>query len=471
MNTEPPERSFSLLRLLALLVFALPSLASAAETTREIVSLEVGVPALLIAIIGLLVIITFNAMFVASETALELLRPSHLRLIEKDNKHYSLIGDLIENKTRTLAVCTVGSQTMRAWMLVLCIVPAQALANLLVLGSPQWVSLGLSLLMLAIPVLGLNIVFGELIPKSYATVHPVKTLLALRGFVSAFTLFFGWQSKVLTQIADLIAKRFGGNATFTRENAAEEEILSIVESAEKSGEIEEVERELLHSVFEFGDTIAREVMTPRIDLDAVPVETEVEDIMRIIRETGHSRIPIYEGTDDQIIGIIHAKDLLHLKLEPGQKMNIRTLTRPPLFVPESILLFELLKEMRVHRSQMAIVQDEMGGTSGVVTIEDIVEELVGEIVDEYDVETPEIVKDGESFVVDGRVNIDDLNDEIGSEFESEEFDTVGGFIFGAVGRQPQKGEEISLDGWDFRVEETDGRRIVRLRMTPKAVII
>ncbi|MBI3722027.1 MAG: HlyC/CorC family transporter, partial [Fimbriimonas ginsengisoli] len=244
---------------------------------------------------------------------------------------------------------------------------------------------------------------------------------------------------------------------------------TLVESAEESGEIEADEKELLHSVFEFTDRIAREVMTPRVDMDAAPVGGDPAYLIGLIERTGHSRIPVYEETDDQIIGIVHAKDLLLASVQAGAsrptaKIDLRALMHPALFVPENKNLHELLAEMRAARSQMAVIQDEFGGTAGIVTIEDIVEELVGEIQDEYDVEEPEIIEDAGAFVVGGKARMDDLGEALGSPLASEEFDTVGGYVLGLFGRQPKEGECVVADGYRFAVTATDGRRILRMRV-------
>jgi CBS domain containing-hemolysin-like protein len=255
--------------------------------------------------------------------------------------------------------------------------------------------------------------------------------------------------------------RFGSNADDT--NQLEEEIKTLAESGEETGQIESDERELIHSVFEFADTVAREIMTPRVDLDSMPVKSDPADVVRVIEETGHSRIPLYDETDDDILGVVHAKDLLGAMAQ-GRSVELRRLLRPVLTVPEGKYVRDLLAEMRAARTQMAIIQDEFGGTAGVVTIEDIVEELVGDIVDEYDEEESEVVDIEGGWLVDGKTHIDDLNDRIGSEFETNEFDTVGGFLFGHFGRQPKAGESIDLDRYRFTVTDTDGRRISQLRI-------
>jgi putative hemolysin len=318
-------------------------------------------------------------------------------------------------------------------------------------------------LIIAIPAEIINLIVGELVPKSIASLHPIRTATRLYGFLTAARSILVLFTFPVEAVANAIARRFGGTATFSMPNQTEEEIKNLVESAEQSGEIERDERELLHSVFSFTDTIAREVMTPRVDLDAVAADTPATELVQLIKESGHSRIPIYEGTDDQIVGIIHAKDLLMAMLSE-KPVSIRGLMRAPYFVPENKNLQQLLSELRTNRAQMAIIQDEFGGTSGIVTIEDIVEELVGDIVDEYDEEEPSVLAKDNGWSVEGRTHWEDLNRAIGSEFESDEFDTIGGYVFGLFGRQPSAGETMDVDGWRFTITETDGRRISRLHV-------
>ena len=277
-------------------------------------------------------------------------------------------------------------------------------------------------------------------------------------------LLFGI-AKVFVFIANGFAHMAGGSATLRQSKLMEEEIRNLVDSAGETGEMESDETELIHSVLEFSDTVAREIMTPRTDLDAVPIDINPYDLVELIQESGHSRIPIYEGRDDDIVGIIHAKDLF-LSMLRGKPVNIGTMMRPPLFVTENKSIDDLLAEMRSSKSTMAVVKDEYGGTSGIVTIEDIVEELVGEIQDEHDDEEPEFTDSLEGFLVDGKTHLDDVNDEIGSNFESEDFDTIGGFVFGLCGRQPSLGEWIAFEGYQFNIVETDGKRIIKIRIVP-----
>ncbi|HVL40388.1 MAG TPA: hemolysin family protein [Fimbriimonadaceae bacterium] len=414
-----------------------------------------------LAILGLIVL---SLIFTAAETALQLLKPVHVRHVrESSAKKGDRLQKLLDERARYVAASSLGSQTARLGLVLVSFLMAPGVARMLE-PDPDYGTALLATLIVLVPVGLLNLIIGELVPKSYASLHPPTVALALYRFIKVVAFIFAPLATLATSVASLITTRFGGRATFNVANQAEEEIKTIVESAQETGEIETDEKELLHSVFEFTDTVAREVMTPRVDLDAMPLGSKAMDLVKLIQETGHSRIPLYEQNDDQIVGIIHAKDLLMATLQHGENVDMQSLMRPALFVPENKNLHELLAEMRLSRSQLAVVQDEFGGTAGIVTIEDIVEELVGEIMDEYDVEEPEIVEEETCYIVGGRTHIDDLNHAAGTSFSSEVFDTVGGYVFGLFGRQPHEGDSIMDDGVRFTIVETDGRRIHRVRV-------
>lgn len=413
-----------------------------------------GAPAILL-IVGILLL---NGIFVGAEASLDALRPMHVRHVrEKSAVGAERLQFLLDRRIPYVSASILGSHLCRVGMV---------LASLLLVGG---VSQRLNLTffgaaaVVAIPILLLNLVF-ELVPRSYGALHPHRLALAFYRFIQVSSTILMIPARLVTSLANLVTTRFGASATLGIANQAEEEIKTLVETAEESGEIESEERELLHSVFEFTDTVAREVMTPRVDLDAMPVKSDPAEVMKVIQESGHSRIPLYEDTDDQIVGIIHAKDLLMAATNGAAPVSLRKLMRPALFVPENKNLHELLREMRQAKTQMAIVQDEFGGTAGIVTIEDIVEELVGEIVDEYDDERPPIEEVPDGWLVDGKTHVDDVNAAVGAHFDSEEFDTIGGYVFGLFGRQPKLDETIVAEHFEFRVAETDGRRILRLKL-------
>ena len=423
-----------------------------------------GTPVLFVIVL----VILLNAWFVASETALSLLKNLHVKQFkDADNLKSRNIQILIESRQKYIAACALGSQTSRLALALLSFLLAPGLATFME-DTANWRFSYLTILLAAAVIallIGLvNMVVGELVPKSFAALHPHRVASASYRFIRFTSVIFSIPANIVVSLAGIFTARFGGQARLANSNQAEEEIKNIVESAEETGEIEKDEKDLLHSVFSFTDKVAREAMTPRVDIDAVPVETNPKELVRLIEESGHSRIPLYEGTDDQILGIVHAKDLLMALVDNRDVVDVRKLMRPALFVPENKDLHELLKEMRQGRVQMAVVQDEFGGTAGIVTVEDIVEELVGEITDEYDNEAPEIEKVGSSYLVLGKTHLGDVNQEVGSSFSSEEFDTIGGYVFVLFGRQPKLLDSIDFDGWKFTIAESDGRRIHRVRL-------
>jgi CBS domain containing-hemolysin-like protein len=227
-------------------------------------------------------------------------------------------------------------------------------------------------------------------------------------------------------------------------------------------ESEEEEQELIHSVFEFSDTIVREVMVPRPDMVVLPSDATLEQALETITQAGYSRIPIFDGDIDNIVGVLYAKDLLKRSTEDGST-RAATLSRAPLFVPEQKKLAELLREMQEQRVHMAIVIDEYGGTAGLVTIEDLVEEIVGEIVDEYDKEEPLVEPLGDGALrVDAKLGIDEVNELLGVELPDDDWDTVGGLVYELTGRVPVPGETVRFASIEFQTERVTGRRIQKV---------
>jgi putative hemolysin len=425
----------------------------------------IATPGLWILIVGLVLLILLNALFTAAETAIDMLTALHVKHAATERQTRAL-QSLNEKQQIYVAACSVGSKFVRIVLVLDCLLIAEWVAVGIYGPLPTYGNILQAAAIVGLPVLFINLLLGELVPQSFASLHPAGVASALMPIIRSAGLLFSLPADLVVGLAGLITRRFGGRASFAFANQAEEQIKSLVETAEETGEIESDEREMLHSVFEFTDTIAREVMTPRVDLDAAPVDASAEFVAAIIEESGHSRIPLYEGSDDNIVGIILAKDLL-LAMVKGKDVSLRTLLRPVIHIPEQTKIQTALSEMRLNRTQMAVVQDEYGGTAGVVTTEDIVEELVGDIVDEYDEEEPAVVKTITGIVVDGKTHMDDVNDELGSNLESEEFDTIGGFVFGLFGHQPEEEEMIEFGGYNFKVIETDGRRIQKVEVEPR----
>lgn len=265
-------------------------------------------------------------------------------------------------------------------------------------------------------------------------------------------------------VANGLARRFGKETLQRTALITEEEIKTLVTAGEQEGLIEEEAMEMIYSIFRLDDMMTREVMLPRIDIVAVDVDSSMDQIVEVATRSGHSRIPVYEETIDNIIGILYVKDLLPFYASRAEPPVLREILRPASFVPEFKRLDTLLKEMQAQKVQMAIVVDEYGGVAGLVTLEDLVEEIVGEIQDEYDHEEPEAVRDGEgAFIFDARIPLDDVQELLNLALPLEEADSLGGFLYNELGHIPAPGETITVGTIVFTVVATDGRRIRKVR--------
>lgn len=237
-------------------------------------------------------------------------------------------------------------------------------------------------------------------------------------------------------------------------------------AAADDGTLEAEEQQMISHIYEFSETLAREVMVPRVDMVCADATQGIKEVIRLIKESGHSRIPVYRESVDNIEGIVYAKDLLTNQAEGHDSSSVLGLARTPFFIPETKKIDDLLRDLRRSKVHMAIVVDEYGGTAGLVTLEDILEEIVGEIQDEYDSEEPEFVQiEPGSFRVDGRMNLDDLNELCGSNLPTDSVDTIGGFIYDLLGRIPKEGEAIEWSDLRFIVEEVEGQRIAKVVVT------
>jgi CBS domain containing-hemolysin-like protein len=297
----------------------------------------------------------------------------------------------------------------------------------------------------------------EALLRAIVARNPERWGLRLLPFIGAFKSLFGGVAHVLDLPVRAVARRVPG--------AEEEELLRLMELEEDEGAIEEDERKMIRGVFGLEETAVREIMTPRLDIAAVDTDATAEDVVKLITERGFSRIPLYEKNADTILGIVYAKDLFRYLADGTRPADLREIARPAFFVPESKRVDDLLTEMRKQRVHMAIVVDEYGGTAGLVTIEDLLEEIVGEIEDEYDRGEQPIVQVSESeALVDGKVSIDDLNELFDARIEAEDFDTVSGCIVHLLGRMPVVGDEARVDGLKLTVLAVEGHRVRRLRV-------
>ncbi len=309
----------------------------------------------------------------------------------------------------------------------------------------------------------------EVVPKTFALQHSERSVLALSPLLQFVTRF--WPLRTMTRgfigVANVVLP---GRGLRHGPFVTEEEILTMADVAAKEAAIESQERELIHSIFEFGDTVVREVMLPRPDMVAVEAEATVDEAIEAAIRAGKSRLPGYEDSTDNIVGLVFLKDLVARSGAGAGSEPVRLSLRPAHFVPESKRVAELLREMQTEKFHMAIVVDEYGGTAGLVTMEDLLEEIVGEITDEYDIDEPTIERlPNGSLRVPGRTPIDEVNELLDVELPSDEWDTVGGLVFNTLGHVPVEGECLTVDSLEFCAERVQGRRIVSVVITRLAV--
>jgi CBS domain containing-hemolysin-like protein len=311
-------------------------------------------------------------------------------------------------------------------------------------------------------------VLAEVAPKTFAVQHTESAALRLSGPLWAITSFPPLRalSRLLIWIANVILP---GKGLKKGPYTTEEDIRTMADVAADEQVIEREERRLIHSIFEFGDTVVREVMVPRPDMIGVEADAPVDEALEKAIGAGYSRLPAFGEGPDDILGLVYLKDIIRRTREDGEgDGTVRDLVRPAVFVPEQKRVAELLREMQQDKFHMAVVIDEYGGTAGLVTLEDLLEEIVGEIVDEYDVEAPKVERlpDG-GLRVAGGTPIDEVNELLEIELPETDWDTVGGLMFNLLGHVPVEGETVDFQGLEFRAERVQRRRILTVRITPK----
>jgi CBS domain containing-hemolysin-like protein len=314
----------------------------------------------------------------------------------------------------------------------------------------------------------LLLVFGEAVPKTIAKIKPISISQRVTPFLSAFSTATYPIVRTLEKLSEWMTGPFRAGGPDGQEGLMEDELRVLIDAGHEEGVLEKTHRDMILSVFELGDTDVEAIMTPRIDMFCLPASLGMSDLKREILEGGYSRVPIY-GTDrDDILGILYAKDLLQGLVENEKELTLMSLLRKPYFVPLEKRADSLLKDFQIRKIHMAVVVDEYGGVAGLVTMEDILENLFGEIYDERDIrEKLYHFIDDQNIIVSGRMPIEDFNDLAGTGISSEDFETVGGFVFHLFGRLPVKGDEIRFEGMTFRVERMRGAGIWRIRVTMK----
>ncbi|MFW2490179.1 hemolysin family protein [Clostridium chromiireducens] len=418
----------------------------------------------------LIVILTLiNAFFASAEMAIVSLNKNKLKLLEEQgNKKAKLLIKLMDEPTKFLSTIQVGITLAGFFSSASAATGisedlARYLNKINVPYSQQ-----LALVIVTIVLSYITLVFGELFPKRIAlkkseaiAMFSVKPIMYVSKIAVPFV-------KLLSASTNILVKIVGLDKENLDEKVSKEEIKSYVEVGREHGVINETETEMINSIFEFDDKLADEVMTPRTEVYMIDIETPLNEYLDELIEERYSRIPVYEGSIDNIIGILYMKDLLVEARKHGfENVNIRNILHPPYFVPENKNIDKLFKELQAYKKHMAILIDEYGGFSGIVSIEDLIEEVMGNIDDEYDEDEPAIKAiDKNTFIVPGMLSIDDFNEYFNVYIESENYDTMGGFIIETIGRIPKSTDEkdIEYNNLIFKIEEIRENRIEKIKL-------
>ncbi len=429
----------------------------------------------LLKLLGVIVLVLANAFFVAAEFSLVSVRRTRIsELLEQGNTTARWVAHAIEDPDKVIAATQLGI-TLASLGLGWIGEPALAhllepVVNLVPAALQSGFSHTLSAGIAFATITCLHVVVGELAPKSIALQNPERTsLIVARPTIYTERLFkpIVW---ALNGAGNALLRLLGvAPATGHELVHSVEELKMLVSASAVVGVVENEEEEILHAVFDFGDTLVRQVMIPRTEMIAVPVESKLDDLIQVAVEYPFTKLPVYEGSQDHVVGVVHIKDVLAcLHAENRQDITARALMRDALFVPETARIISLLEHFRLRHQHIAIVLDEYGGTAGVVTLEDLIEEIVGEVSDPFDAEPDiQLLEDG-TTLVDGLTLIEDINDRLGLKLVDPDYDTIAGFVLGRLGRMAEEGDTIVTDGVQLRVEALDGWRIDRISLTPLA---
>jgi putative hemolysin len=410
-----------------------------------------------------------SAFFSSAETAFTALNKIRIRnLLEKKAEGTKKLQKILKKPRDLITAILIGNNIVN--------VAASAMATTVALDFAK--NLGfknLAVIMAIVTAIMTFIIltFGEIVPKTLALKNPEKLALFAVNPIR-FTLFIFKPFIILFRyISIAVTKILGMETENTEKLLTSEELLTLLKIGEEEGILEQKENKMIHSIFKFSDTVVREIMTPRTDAVCLNINSSINKAVNLIVEKGHSRIPIYEEKIDNIVGILYAKDMLNVEQAPTTTLHtLRKFLREAHFIPETKNTEELLQQMKKAKFHMAIVADEYGGMAGLVTLEDIIEEIIGEIQDEHDTKTPaEIVSLSENlFLADARMNLDEIGETMGVEFpNSEEYDSLGGFVLHILGKFPYKGEIIKYKNLVMTVKEIMKRRIIKieLKILPK----
>ncbi len=410
-------------------------------------------PSVAIRIVVLMFLLFLSAFFSCSETALTTVNRIRIRtLIEEGNKKAITLGKVIENPGKMLGAILIGNNIVN--------ISSSSLATVLAIEILGDTGAGVATGIITLLVL----IFGEITPKTLATLNAEKIALFVAGIIYSLMWILTPAIYIVNKLSHVVLRLMRVNPDNKATAITETELRTIVEVGHEEGILETEEHQMINNVFEFGDSRARDIMVPRIDMIFVSVDSTYQELLDIYEEHHYTRLPVYEESSDNVIGIINIKDLLLYK--PEQEFSVKNYLRDAYFTYESKRLSELLLEMKKTSVNIAIVLDEYGVTAGLITLEDLLEEIVGEIRDEYDEDEEEIFKTitENEYLVDGQIKLGDLNDLLESELTSEDYDSLGGYIMEHLDRLPEENDDLTAEGFRFLVEDLDKNRIKKVRI-------
>jgi CBS domain containing-hemolysin-like protein len=427
-------------------------------------------------LLAVVALVLANAFFVAAEFALVAARRTRIEaLVRRGDRKAKTVQAALQDLYRQLSAAQLG---ITVASILLGYVAEDTVAHLfhdwfaaLPPALNFFTRAGVASTVAVALVSFLHVVFGEQAPKAWAITHPEAT----SRWIAAPLIFFSWVTRPFTDLLNWSAGRVmrllglkGTTAELERIHSPEE-LRMLVEQSQKRGKLDADDARLLQGVFEFSEKTAREVMTPRTEIVALPADLTLEEAADQVAVAGRSRYPVYGDSLDDILGVVHAKDIL-AGLRSARGGSLRAVLRPAVFVPGTREVEDVLADMKRQKIHLAIVLDEFGGTAGLVTMEDLLEEIVGQIYDEYDQPSGELPVSaaGAAPVIAGATAIRDVNDSFGLELDEDEYTTIGGFLFGAIGRLPKIGDQVAGKGAVFEIMEMDGRRVGAVRVAKRA---
>jgi len=405
-----------------------------------------------IRLVLLFLLLCLSAFFSGSETAFFSLSKLQLHRLQRKFAHRgALINSLLTQPYQLLTTILIGNMLVN--------VAATSLATLMAIKVFGEIGISFAIALMTFVI----IVFGEITPKTYAVQQAERISLETAYPIKFFVKIFLPIRNILKNVTDFFISRLGGTASFKKPYLTEKELQNLIKIGKREGVVKATEEAMIYSVFEFGDTEASEIMVPRVDMVALEINSPSESAINLMREAKHARLPVYRKKLDDIAGIIHTKDYLL-----SEKKDIAGLMEPAVFIPETKKIDELLKEFQKQNLRIAIVVDEYGGTAGLVTLEDILEEIVGEIQDEFEPREKLIeIIDSNSAVLDGKLELSRINRRLNLNLPEDEADTIGGFVFSLFGRMPKRDEKVVFKNFSFTIKKMGKNRIRKILLEIK----